>query len=137
MGKINSRAKGASYERKLAALITGYGWQARRTGFYQAQPGHDSADVEAKDLPIHWECKASNRAQIRDWLAQAVGDCRSDQFPVVAWRATNNPWVGIMKLEDLLTILQFTDLDALRAHISESLVEEPDRAVSVASEAAE
>ena len=136
MGR-SSRAKGAVYERELAKLITQYGWRAIRTGHYQSRPGHDASDVEARDLPIHWESKATERAQIRDWLAQAIGDCRSDQFPVVAWRAKHTPWVGIMKLKDLLTILQFTDLDALRAHISGSLVEEPDRAVSVASEAAE
>jgi len=110
---VNSRQKGKRIELALASLIKDYGWKARRTGFYQTQAGHDAADVECKDLPIHWECKGTERTQIRDWLSQACGDKRDDQMPVVAWKSKHRPWVGIMMLEDLFTILQHTDLEAL------------------------
>jgi len=134
---VNSRQKGARTERALASLIKEFGWIARRTGFYQSQAGHDAADVECKDLPIHWESKGAERLQIRDWLAQACGDCRDDQMPVIAWKSKNRPWVGIMILEDLLTILQHTDLEALREAIILRRAEDLDAGVSVDSETGE
>lgn len=128
---VNSRQKGSRTERFLAQRITAAGWTARRTGFYQSQAGHDAADVECKDLPIHWECKGCERLQLRDWMAQAIGDCRDDQMPVVAWKSKSRPWIAALLLDDLLMMLQHTDLKSLSEAIVLQKQQGPDAAQSV------
>lgn len=109
----NSKEKGKRGERAWTKVLLQHGWTARRTGFHQSQQGHDSPDVTCPDLPVHWEVKNAEKALIRDWLAQAKGDCKHGQIPVVAWKRNNAPWVAMLPAHDLLTIFQCCDLRAL------------------------
>lgn len=81
---INSKQKGARFERLLASKFREYGYDARRTAQYCGNSG-DAADVTG--LPgIHCECKHVERLNIYDAIAQAKRDATAGgkgDFPVV------------------------------------------------------
>lgn len=70
---MNSRQKGARFERELAALFRKYGYDnAHRTAQYCGKSG-DAADVVG--LPgIHVEAKHCEKMELYKWMAQAVRD---------------------------------------------------------------
>lgn len=109
----NARQKGARGERAWVKKLAEFGYESKRTGFHQSQQGCDSPDVTCDALPIHWEVKNCERALIRDWLAQAVGDSKVYELPVVSWKANHQPWVSFLKSDDLLLLLQCCDLQQL------------------------
>ena len=100
--KINSRQKGASGERELAAFLREHGYEARRGVQFSGSP--DSPDV-VTDFPFHVECKRVEALSIYKALAQASRDA-GDQTPLVCHRRSRQEWVAILKLEDLITILK-------------------------------
>mgnify|MGYP007029125919 FL=1 len=55
MGKINSRSKGARYERELSKYLSENGFPARRG--QQFAGGSDSPDVVSDEFPFHIEAK--------------------------------------------------------------------------------
>ena len=71
MGKINSKDKGARFERQLAGLFRDYGYSgARRTAQYCGNTG-DASDVVG--LPgIHVEAKHQEKMYLYDWMEQAI-----------------------------------------------------------------
>lgn len=117
MSKINSKQKGARGERAWVSILKYFGFDARRTGFHQSQQNHDSPDVSCKDLPVHWEVKNTEKALIRDWIAQAAGDARDTEIPVVVWKKNHGKWIAILQAEDLLRIFQCADIKALEEWI--------------------
>ena len=68
--KINSKQKGARFERELAGLFRDYGYtEARRTAQYCGNTG-DASDVVG--LPgIHIEAKHQEKMYLYDWMEQA------------------------------------------------------------------
>jgi Holliday junction resolvase len=88
MGKINSKQKGARFERTLASMFRDYGYEARRTAQYCGNTG-DASDVVG--LPgIHIEAKHQERMQLYDWMEQAKRDSQgTDKFPVVFHKKNN------------------------------------------------
>lgn len=117
---INSKDKGKRGERAWVSVLKDYGWTAKRTGHHQSQQGYDAPDVTCTDLPIHWEVKRSEKCLIRDWMAQAAGDAKHAEIPVVVWKRNHSKWVAILPAEMLLAILQTSDLKAL-----EELIQTP------------
>ena len=117
---MNSKDKGKRGERELASILFHMGgWAARRTGFMQSQKGHEAADVDCPELPIHWEAKRCQTLKMLDWLAQAKRDAKEDQIPVVAWRKNHMAWHVTLTLEHLIQILCLTDLEALREQLKQ------------------
>ena len=74
--KINSKQKGARFERQLAGLFRDYGYvDARRTAQYCGNTG-DASDVVG--LPgIHIEAKHQEKMYLYDWMEQAERDSKS------------------------------------------------------------
>ena len=69
---INSKQKGARFERQLASMFREHGYDARRTAQYCGNTG-EAADVVG--LPfIHVEAKHVERLNIHDAMAQAKRD---------------------------------------------------------------
>jgi len=99
-----SRNKGKVGERELAHELTRVlGVSARRGVQFQGGPG--SPDVVA-DLPgIHIECKRTERFRLYEALEQAVEDA-GNNIPVVLHRQNRQPWVAVMRLDDLPTLVQ-------------------------------
>lgn len=80
---INSRQKGASYERHVAKLIRDYGYDAERG--CQHSGGKDSPDVKCSMDGIHWECKKVEKLNIWNALKQAQRDAGDDEMPAVVF----------------------------------------------------
>lgn len=95
---INSKQKGARFERLLASKFREHGYEARRTAQYCGKTG-DAADVIG--LPhIHAEAKHQERMQLYEWMAQAVRDAKDGNLPAVFHKKNNADILVTMRLED-------------------------------------
>lgn len=96
---VNSKAKGARFERTLASKFREYGFKARRTAQYCGNTGEASDLV---GLPgIHVEAKHQERMQLYDWMAQAKRDAAGKgNLPAVFHKKNNAEILVTMTLED-------------------------------------
>lgn len=77
---VNSRNKGTLYERHVAGLFKSEGYEARRGQQYCGANG-DADVIGVKG--IHIECKAVERLNLYDAIAQAKKDAKNGDLPVV------------------------------------------------------
>lgn len=101
-GKINSKQKGARFERLLAAAFRSQGYNdARRTAQYCGNTG-DASDVVG--LPgIHVEAKHAEQMRLYDWMAQAKRDAAAGgkgNLPAVFHKKNNAEILVTMELDD-------------------------------------
>ncbi|WP_315523417.1 hypothetical protein [Pseudoramibacter alactolyticus] len=83
---INSRDKGARYERELAADFRAEGYDARRGQQYCGANG----DADVIGLPyMHVEAKHVEHINIQDAMNQAIRDAKEGEIPVVFHRKNN------------------------------------------------
>lgn len=98
---INSKSKGARFERQLASRFREYGYDARRTAQYCGNTG-DASDVIG--LPgIHVEAKHQERMQLYEWMAQAKRDAAAgggNALPAVFHKKNNAEILVTMTIED-------------------------------------
>jgi hypothetical protein len=114
----NSRAKGARGEREAArAVAQTLKCTARRGQQFSGSP--DSPDIKTSIPGIHFEVKRTERGNVHQWMAQAVGDAGA-QVPVVLHRKNNEPWLLIVRLEDA-DVFARQIVEALAAASSEEL----------------
>lgn len=101
--KINSKQKGARFERQLASKFREYGYEARRTAQYCGNTG-DASDVIGL-AGIHIEAKHQERMQLYDWMAQAKRDASgTGNLPAVFHRKNNAEILVTMELADWMRI---------------------------------
>ncbi len=103
MGKMQ-RDKGARFERLIASKLKDYGFKdARRTAQYCGNTG-DASDVIG--LPtIHIECKAQEKMQLYDWMAQAIHDsAKSGKMPAVIHKKNNHDILVTMRFDDFMKV---------------------------------
>ena len=101
---INSRAKGARFERTLAAKLREYGYKdARRSAQYCGNTG-EAADIV--NLPgIHIEAKAQERMQLYEWMSQAKRDSEgTGRVPAVFHKKNNADILVTMRLDDWMKL---------------------------------
>lgn len=100
---VNSKQKGARFERLLASKFREYGYEARRTAQYCGNTG-DASDVVG--LPgLHIEAKHQERMALYDWMAQAKRDSeKSGRLPAVFHKKNNAPILVTMELEDFMEV---------------------------------
>ena len=104
MGKINSKDKGARFERQLAGMFRDHGYaDARRTAQYCGNTG-DASDVVG--LPgIHVEAKHQEKMRLYDWMDQAKRDSSgSDEKPVVFHKKNNAEVLVTLRFDDFMEI---------------------------------
>lgn len=99
--QINSRAKGASNERKLANKLKEYGYDTRRGQQYSGANG--DADVVGID-GIHIECKAVEKLNLDKAMEQSINDAREGEIPVVMHKKNRKQWKVTMLLEDFVKL---------------------------------
>jgi hypothetical protein len=99
---VNSKQKGARYEREVALLLRKHGYEARRSVQYSGRV-EESADVIG--LPyMHIECKHyKNRAFDYEWLDQARRDAKNT-IPIVIHRTDNHRNLVTMDFDDWMQI---------------------------------
>lgn len=104
---INSKQKGARFERLLASKFREYGYDARRTAQYCGNTG-DASDVVG--LPgLHIEAKAQETMRLYEWMAQAKRDAAAGggkRLPAVFHKKNNAAILVTMELEDFMKIYQ-------------------------------
>lgn len=104
--KINSKEKGARFERELASKFREYGYtESRRTAQYCGNTG-DASDVVG--LPgLHIEAKHQEKMCLYDWMAQSKRDAANngtDLIPIVVHKKNYADILVSLKLDDFMTI---------------------------------
>lgn len=102
---VNSKAKGARFERQLASKFRENGFEARRTAQYCGNTG-DASDVVG--LPgIHIEAKHQEQMRLYDWMAQAKHDAQAGgkgALPVVFHKRNNAEILVTMSFDDWINL---------------------------------
>lgn len=94
---INSKQKGARFEREVAKLFKFLGYDARRGVQYCGING----DADVIGVPgIHIETKHVERLNIYDAMDQAKRDAREGELPVVIHRKNNHNVLVTMEFDD-------------------------------------
>lgn len=101
--KINSKQKGARFERHLASLLREYGYNTRRTAQYCGNTG-DASDVVG--LPgLHIEAKHQEQMRLYEWMSQAKRDSEgTGKLPAVFHKKNNAEILVTMRLEDYMNL---------------------------------
>ena len=101
---VNSKAKGARFERHLASLFREYGYaDARRTAQYCGNTG-DASDVVG--LPgLHIEAKHQETMRLYEWMSQAKRDSEgTGRLPAVFHKKNNAEILVTMTLDDFMNL---------------------------------
>lgn len=96
---INSKQKGARFERQLASIFRDYGYtDSRRTAQYCGNSG-EAADVIG--LPgIHVEAKHQEKMELYKWMEQAKRDAAGgNNLPAVFHKKNNHEILVTMPLD--------------------------------------
>jgi Holliday junction resolvase len=96
---VNSKQKGARFERSLASKFREYGYQARRTAQYCGNTG-DASDVVG--LPgLHIEAKHQETMRLYEWISQAKRDSEgTGRLPAVFHKKNNAEILVTMTIDD-------------------------------------
>lgn len=98
---INSRDKGARFERTLASKLRDYGYECRRGQQYCGANG----DADVVGLPgIHIEAKAVEKMRLYDWMEQAKRDAKENELPAVFHKKNHAEILVTMTLDDWMQI---------------------------------
>ena len=102
---VNSKQKGARFERHLASLFREYGYDARRTAQYCGNTG-DASDVVG--LPgLHIEAKHQETMRLYEWISQAKRDAEAGgkgNLPAVFHKKNNAEILVTMRLDDFMNL---------------------------------
>lgn len=101
---VNSKQKGARFERTLASIFRDYGYdEARRTAQYCGNTG-DASDVVG--LPgLHIEAKHQEKMYLYDWMDQAKRDSENTgDLPAVFHKKNRAEILVTMRLDDFMAI---------------------------------
>lgn len=102
---VNSKQKGARFERSLASKFREYGYDARRTAQYCGNTG-DASDVVG--LPgIHIEAKHQETMRLYDWMDQAKRDAEAGgkgNIPAVFHKKNNCEILVTMTLDGFMQL---------------------------------
>ena len=100
---MNSKQKGARFERTLAGRLREYGYDTRRTAQYCGKSG-DASDVVG--LPgLHIEAKHQEQMRLYEWTAQAKRDAEgTGRLPAVFHKKNNAEILVTMTLDDFMNI---------------------------------
>ncbi len=102
---VNSKQKGARFERLLASKFREHGYDARRTAQYCGNTG-DASDVVG--LPgLHVEAKHQEQMRLYEWMSQAVRDAEAggeSRLPAVFHKKNNADILVTMRLEDFMNL---------------------------------
>jgi Holliday junction resolvase len=102
---VNSKQKGARFERLLASKLREYGYEARRTAQYCGNTGDASDVVGLRGL--HIEAKHQETTRLYEWMAQAKRDAEAggkNRLPAVFHKKNNADILVTMRLEDFMVI---------------------------------
>ena len=104
---INSKQKGARFERLLASKLREYGYDCRRGQQYCGANG----DADVVGLPyIHIEAKNQEKMYLYDWIEQAKRDTKAndeERLPAVFHKKNNAEILVTMTFDDFMKMCDF------------------------------
>lgn len=101
MGKINSREKGARFERELANKLKEYGFNTRRGQQFCGING--DADVIGIE-GLHIEAKHVETLNLFKAMEQSRRDAKENEIPVVIHKKNRTPILVTMDLENFINL---------------------------------
>ena len=106
---VNSKRKGAAFERQLARIFRDHGYEARRTAQYCGNTG-DAADVVG--LPgIHVEAKHQETMRLYEWMSQAKRDSEgTGRLPAVFHKKNRAEILVTMPLDAFMVLYKAANL---------------------------
>lgn len=116
---MNSRRKGADFEREIAERLRVL-WPDARRGLGQARSGADAPDVDG--APWWVQCKHGARPNIPAAMRQAARDATAahdERPPVAITRANRGPVLVSMRLEEWLDVMGVWESQRPRSEPSE------------------
>ncbi len=99
---INSRDKGARFERSIANYLTENGFTARRGCQFKGTP--DSPDVICDNFPMQIECKNVQNLNIHKALDKALLDAEGPAC--VIHKKNNSKTLITMELDQFMTFIK-------------------------------
>lgn len=102
---VNSKQKGARFERELASRLRDQGYDARRTAQYCGNTGDASDVVGLRGL--HIEAKHQETMRLYEWMAQAKRDAAAgggDKLPAVFHKKNNASILVTMEFDDFMNL---------------------------------
>lgn len=107
--KINSKQKGARFERELSKILREeYGY----TDAHRAQQfcgSNGDADVVGVSDKLHIEAKHQEKMYLYDWINQAKNDAREGEIPAVFHKKNNAEILVTLTLPDFMKIWKVFD----------------------------
>lgn len=98
---VNSKQKGARFERHLASKLREYGYDCRRGQQYCGANG----DADVVGLPgLHIEAKHQETMRLYDWVAQAKRDAAGKKLPAVFHKKNNAEILVTLPLDAFMEI---------------------------------
>ena len=114
---VNSRRKGAEFERKLAGLLREYGYSDSRRG---QQYSGINGDADVVGLPhIHIEAKAVEKLNIYDAMDQSKRDARPLELPVVIHKKNHRNILVTMDFYDFMLMYKAFEKGGLLNELEE------------------
>lgn len=102
-----SRSKGQRGEREFAAMATDQLGAVVKRELGQERDG--GGDVRIGRWIV--QVKRQERARVLEWYRQALADSQTGGgFPVVAWKASGEPWLVVLDARDWFSLVR-GDLD--------------------------
>lgn len=99
---INSRDKGARFERQLAKTLREYGYEAERG--CQHSGGKDSPDVKTSMKGIHIEAKHVEHLNIWNALEQSKRDSGEGEIPVVMFKRNRSQIYVALPIDEFMEL---------------------------------
>jgi hypothetical protein len=96
---VNSKSKGKRGELELARELERLLRIEARRG-QQFSGSTDSPDIIHSIAGVHIECKRTEALRLAQAMQQAIDDA-GDKLPVVMHRASRQPWMVSLRLDDL------------------------------------
>lgn len=105
--RAQPRAKGNRFERTVIDMLKVRGWVGAYRNFQSG--GQGGGDVIGGPTGVHLEAKHRERAAIWDWIAQAEGDARPTDIPVVVFKRNGSEVYAALPFDELLALLQLRE----------------------------
>lgn len=109
MGKF-SKSKGKRGELEAVHFLKKFGYEkSRRSAQYSGKGAEDSADVVDAIPGIHLEIKRTEKCSPYQYLTQAIEDSTATgqgDIPVVMHKQNYKEWIAILRMEDLIKLIQ-------------------------------
>ena len=99
---INSRNKGARFERDVAAMLREHGYGDSRRG---QQYCGANGDADVVGLPgIHIEAKRLEKLYPYDWMEQSKRAAKEGEIPIVIFKKNRQEVLVQMRFEDFMKL---------------------------------